>query len=178
MIIQRNRIVTVSRCISHAAMALYVLQKLLHYSPDTISSCSNKAGRLPLHEFCKSPQVLNDSKCEQTVKFLQAQYADSLTIADKDGNLVLHLACRNGLRRVVPFLCQENPDSVMIPNNKGSIPVHCAKTADIVQYFHNQYPMTAKVKLSNETFDDNDPNQSKLMKNFLRYMPKAAGSGW
>lgn len=152
---------------------LRVLQKMLEQAPETIC-CTNKAGRLPLHEFCKSDEVTDNSDCEDVVKFLQTRYTDGVAIADQDGNLVLHLACRSGLRRIVPFLCKAYPDSVMIKNKKGSIPVHRAKSVEIVQYFHNQYPLTAQVKLSGETFDD--PNQSKFKKNFMKFMPKSDSS--
>lgn len=96
-------------------------------------------GRLPIHYACKgrSGQTVDSSRTDQSsldvvieknVLNLLRAYPDSVYVADFQGFLPIHVACRSALSRtVIRTLIRTAPDTILRQTSKGSTAIDCAK---------------------------------------------------
>eukprot|EP00956_Cyclotella_meneghiniana_P020919 scaffold37533_cov24-Cyclotella_meneghiniana.AAC.2 len=78
-------------------------------------------GQLLIHRALRSANILAG-----TLKLMVAANPSSVTTADNQGNIPLHIACQVGNIDAVKFLMGINEDSLKIPDGGGNLPLHLA----------------------------------------------------
>lgn len=106
-------------CRKHAAELIECLVQSQHKASALIT---NVFEELPIHLLCKNIDK-NSLKCLKLFQELHANFNQKT----KDGDTLLHLACRNSLNfDILAFLIQEAKCSISIFNNLGDLPLHIA----------------------------------------------------
>ena len=144
----------------HAACSAYtadlsLIRRVFDLHPEAVAARNDK-GRFPIHEFLSTDRWGTSSGAE-IVEFLVAQFPASLKLADYDGMLPLHHACKNSYSvDIVIFLLGAYVEGIKVDSPKYGLPLHCAvtgfndsNTRKIIDFLLSVYPEAIGVR--NET---------------------------
>ena len=83
----------------------------------------NDHQRLPLHLACAKKHSRYQSLSLQLLQFLFKRYREAISIPDSNGDLPLHIACRNGISvEAVAYLTRCYKQAMLALNNNGETP--------------------------------------------------------
>mmetsp|Transcript_15285 Transcript_15285/g.34435 ORF Transcript_15285/g.34435 Transcript_15285/m.34435 type:complete len:761 (-) Transcript_15285:22-2304(-) len=107
-----------------------LIKRIFNLYPEAVAA-RNDEGRLPLHEFLSRDLFANDADTFlEIVKFLVTQFPASLKLADHDGMLPLHHACKNNCPScIVKFLVGAYEEGIKVDSPKYGLPLHCVCAA-------------------------------------------------
>ena len=77
-------------------------------------------GQLPIH------QAMSNDTSPGTIKLMILANPNSMIVADHQGSIPLHIACRMGNLGAVKYLIESNKDSLKFRDADGASPLHCA----------------------------------------------------
>ncbi|EJK58563.1 hypothetical protein THAOC_21302 [Thalassiosira oceanica] len=134
----------------HISLESDQTEMLFDLYPEAVAA-RNDEGRLPLHEFLSRDQFGTDAETFlEIVQFLVTQFPASLKLADHDGMLPLHHACKNNCPScIVKFLVGAYEEGIKVDSPKYGLPLHCVcaatsykqeNTLEIIAFLLSKYP--------------------------------------
>lgn len=102
----------------HTESLLGIIEILLYYYPKAAESKDNKDGRLPLHSACAS------NASTDIIKFLLSHYPKAAHETDNNGDLPIHMECRNSSLSLekLEYLVVEHPFCFWAENKESYQP--------------------------------------------------------
>ena len=141
----------------------------------------DETGQLPIHRALQSRFASLG-----TIKLMEAANPNSVSVADNDGMIPLHIASRCVDSRIVKFLIEKNVGSLNISDSKGNFPLHhaCAGgNCDAVNFILSQSTQGVSIhnkggklpfelllyEVSYDYFDEDDDQWRRDMKRGQEY---------
>jgi ankyrin repeat protein len=103
------------------------IRQLVNANPDAVKYRTDDPGQIPLHTACGAFDIQGGLSQLEVVQYLVEQWPESVTTANNNGYLPLHVACYfNASLAVVQYLVQQWPESVKHRNSYGETPLDIA----------------------------------------------------
>jgi len=104
-----------------------VIVTLLEIYPNGIKEIDEK-GALPLHNFFRNKNLVNNEERMEIVEYLVEKYPESIRVADKKGMLPMHRASATGAHEdMINLLFRDNHLSVLKRDSFGRSPMQLFK---------------------------------------------------